>query len=64
MAFLVEYYREGRLIGSTPWGGTLDATKHLARRGVKMHKADFARVMNDASGAEVWSIRDDGSESD
>ncbi|CUI01118.1 hypothetical protein PHA8399_03259 [Leisingera aquaemixtae] len=61
MAYKVEYYREGKLIGSSPWDKDLEATKQFARDGLIRHSCDFARIIDvDGSGAEIWSVRRDG----
>jgi hypothetical protein len=59
MAFIIEYYKEGVLKGKTPWGDTLERTKQVALEGLSRHDADFARIINDETGAEVDSVRRD-----
>ena len=60
MAYRIEYFREGREIGTTPWAQSLDDTIRVARDGLVRHQADFARIVDvDGSGAEVWSGRHD-----
>ena len=62
MAFVIEYYKEGVKKGSTSWDDTLEKTKQVAMDGLIRHDADFARIVDDNSGAEVASvIRSDNS---
>lgn len=57
MAYVIEYYNEGVLKGKTPWTGSLEDTTRVARDGLVRHDADFARIINDETGAEVASVR-------
>ncbi|MDE2182177.1 MAG: hypothetical protein KGJ78_04070 [Alphaproteobacteria bacterium] len=60
MAYLIEYYKEGVKAGDTPWNGTFEETKKVARDGLIRHDCDFARIIDvDGSGAEIWSERRD-----
>lgn len=60
MAFNIEFYREGRLLGASPWPNSFEKAVAHARSYAKIHRADFARIVDvDGSGAEVWSERND-----
>jgi len=60
MAHLVEYFREGRRIGSTPKVGSLQKAKQFSKDGLICYQADFVRVIDhDNGGAEVWWERRD-----
>jgi len=56
MVHVIEYFKEGRQIGTTPWPGSLEVTIKVARAGCKRQGADFVRVVDVSGGnAEVWS---------
>jgi hypothetical protein len=59
MAYIIEYFKETKKIGSTPWADSIDATIRVAEDGLKKHDADFYRIIDDSSGAEVESGRRD-----
>jgi len=53
MAYLVEYFREGRKVGTTPQVGSLHKAKQF--HGLTRYQADFVRIVDqDNGGAEVW----------
>ena len=56
MAYQVRYYREGTVIGSTPWAASFEETKKFARDGMIRHGADSADIVDvDGDGSVVWS---------
>ena len=57
MAYAIEYFREGNKIGDSPHQGPLGKTEEVAKNGLLIHNADFARIIDDNSGAEVSSVR-------
>jgi hypothetical protein len=60
MVYSIEYFRDTKQIGKTPWDGDLEKTKQVARDGLIRHQADFVRIIDvDGSGAEIWSERRD-----
>ena len=59
MAYVIEYYRDTLKIGATPWDAPLEKTVQVARDGLIRHNADFFRVVDDFTGAEVESGRRD-----
>ena len=60
MAFRIDYYKEGLLAGSTPHPGPQNETEKFAKDGLIRHRADFYRIIDVASNAEVASGRRDG----
>jgi hypothetical protein len=59
MAYVIEYFEGTKKIGSTPCADSIDAAIRAAEDGLKRHHADFYRIMDDSSGAEVESGRRD-----
>jgi hypothetical protein len=47
MAFVIEYYKNGKLIGSTPWAASLEKTVKVATDGLIRHEAEYARIVDD-----------------
>lgn len=45
--------------GRSPHAGPLDNANMFAEAGLIRHQVDFARIIDDGSGAEVWSVRQD-----
>jgi hypothetical protein len=60
MAFRIDYYKEGLMAGSTPHPGPQHETEKFAKDGMKRHRADFYRIIDADSNAEVASGRRDG----
>lgn len=64
MTYAVEYSVNGRPLTKL-LDGVLseDTAKHHARRSLTINNAHFARVINEDSGGEIWSVSlsDDGS---
>ena len=60
MAFRIDYYKEGLMAGSTPHPGPRHETEIFAKDGMKRHRADFYRIIDADSNAEVASGRRDG----
>ncbi len=64
MTYAVEYSVDGgpltKLVDGIPLE---DTARHTAKRSLTVNKAHFARVINEDSGGEVWSVSlaDDGS---
>jgi hypothetical protein len=59
MAYVIEYFQDTLKIGSTPWDASLEATVQVAKDGPIRHQADFVRIIDDNTGAEVESGRRD-----
>jgi hypothetical protein len=60
MAYLVEYFREGRKIGTTPQVGSLRKAKQFSKDGLTCYQADFVRIIDQDNGeVEVWWERRD-----
>jgi hypothetical protein len=60
VAYLVEYFREGRKIGTTPQVGSLQKAKQFSKDGLICYQADFVRIVDqDNGGVEVWWERHD-----
>jgi hypothetical protein len=62
MAYVIEYFKDTVRIGSSLWDRSLEATIHMAKDGLIRHQADFYRIIDDNSGAEVESGRRDALE--
>ena len=60
MAFRIEYFKEGLLAGSTPHPGPQHEAEKFAKDGMIRHRADFYRIIDADSNAEVASGRIDG----
>jgi hypothetical protein len=60
MVFRIDYYKEGLLAGSTPHPGPQHETEKCAKDGMIRHRADFYRIIDVGSNAEVASGRRDG----
>ena len=58
MAFVIKYYKDGKLIGSTPWAGSLENTVKVARDGLIRHKAEVAQIVDD-DGNEAAKVDSD-----
>ena len=64
MTYAVEYSVNGGPLIKLIDGVLLeDTAKHTARRSLSVNSAHFARVINEDSGGEIWSVSvgDDGS---
>ena len=60
MAYSIEYYRQGQLLGSQPWPASLQEAIAQAQDQMTRRRADSARIIeNDGTGAEVWSGSND-----
>jgi hypothetical protein len=59
MAFRIDYYKEGEFAGSTPHPGPELMTETFAKDGLVRHRADFYRIIDVDSNAEVVSGRRD-----
>jgi hypothetical protein len=59
MAFRIDYYKEGLLAGSSPHPGPQHETEKFAKDGMKRRRADFYRIIDVDSNAEVASGRRD-----
>ena len=59
MAFRIEYYKEGEFAGSTPHPGPVLVTETFAKDGLIRRRADFYRIIDVDSNAEVVSGRRD-----
>ena len=59
MVFQIDYYKGGLLAGSTPHPGPQDEIENFAKDGMIRHRADFYRIIDVASNAEVASGRRD-----
>jgi hypothetical protein len=59
MSYRIRYFKDGRLVRATPWSGTLDSAKNLARKRLTAtsmrSKATMAEVIDD-SGKIVFSV--------
>ena len=59
MSYRIRYFIDGRLVRATPWSGTLDSAKTLARQRLTdtstRSKATKAEVIDD-SGKVVFSV--------
>ena len=55
MAFRIDYFKEGLLAGSTPHPGPQHETEKFAKDGMIRHRADFYRIVDVGSNAEVAS---------
>ena len=53
--YRIEYLRDRVRIGTEVSAGTLEATQQAARVGIVERQADFAYIIDDATGEEVWS---------
>jgi hypothetical protein len=60
MAFRIDYYKEGELAGSTPHPGPQHETEQFAKDGMMRRRADFYRIIDVDSNAEVASGHRDG----
>ena len=60
MAFRIDYFKEGLLAGSTPHPGPQHDTEKFAKDSLIRHRADFYRIIDVDSNAEVASGRLDG----
>ena len=60
MAFRIDYYKEDLMAGSTPHPGPQQETEKFAKDGLIRHRADFYRIIDADSNAEVASGRIDG----
>jgi hypothetical protein len=60
MAFRIDYYKEGLMAGSTPHPGPQQEAEKFAKDGLIRHRADFYRIIDVDSNAEVASGRRDG----
>jgi hypothetical protein len=59
MAYIIEYFKGTKKIGSIPSADSIDATIRVAEDGPKRQHGDFYRIIDDSSGAEVESGRRD-----
>ena len=57
--YSIEYFNEGAKLQAVPWSGSLEQTLQVARDGLIRHGADFARIIDSDTGAEVDSVRRD-----
>jgi hypothetical protein len=56
--YQIEYFGNEIFIGATSWIAPLEATKQTARDGLKLHRADFVRILDiDKELIEIWSER-------
>lgn len=56
MIYRIRYYKNGDLIGSTPWSSTLEKAQKVARDGLIRHSADQADIIQDGTNEPViWS---------
>lgn len=46
MPYIIEYAKEGRNLGSTPWAGSHEKTKQGAQDGLIRNGADTARIID------------------
>lgn len=46
MAFRIEYFSKGVLVGGVPCPKSLLDAKENAKRGIKLHGADFAKIVD------------------
>jgi hypothetical protein len=53
--YRIEYLRDRIRIGTEIAAGTLEATQQAARVGMIERQADFAYIIDDETGAEIWS---------
>jgi hypothetical protein len=60
MAFRIDYYKEGLMAGSTPHPGPQHETEQFAKDGMMRRRADFYRIIDVDSNAEVASGHRDG----
>ena len=60
MAFRIDYYKEGFLAGSSPHPGPQHETERFAKDGMIRRRADFYRIIDVDSNAEVASGHRDG----
>ncbi|CDZ65229.1 Hypothetical protein NGAL_HAMBI2605_34980 [Neorhizobium galegae bv. orientalis] len=60
MAYRIEYKKSDGSFGTAQTGVEEQTTaQHLAEKTLRIQKTDFVRIINEASGGEVWSIRAD-----
>jgi len=59
VSYTIELYRSGDRIGSVVSGGTIEATKQAALTEMAERGADFVRILETATGTEIWSQRRD-----
>lgn len=60
MAYRIEYFSNGVLVGAVPCPKSLIDARLNARRGLKLHKAEFAKIVDmDARGVVVEIIKPD-----
>jgi len=56
--YQIEYFGNKIFIGATSWVASLEETKQTTRDGLKLHRADFVRILDiDKELVEVWSER-------
>jgi hypothetical protein len=56
--YQIEYFEGATFIGATSWVASLDETKQAAKVGLRLHRADYVRVLDiDKAHVEVWSER-------
>jgi hypothetical protein len=60
MAFRIDYFKGGLLTGSIPHPGPQHEAENFAKDGMIRHRADFYRIIDVGSNAEVASGRRDG----
>ena len=60
MSYRIDYFKEGLLAGSTPHPGPQHETEKFAIDGMKRRRADFYRIIDVGSNAEVASGHRDG----
>lgn len=56
MAYLIQYFQGGSLIGSSTAVGALNQVSQSAERGMRSRRADAVKVCAGGSGNAVWSM--------
>jgi len=47
MAFTIQYLKDGREVAETTWASDMPPTRHFARKGIKLRKADTAIIRDE-----------------
>ena len=56
MRFIIQYFKEKRLLGEKPSIGTMKAAQNAARDGLIVYSADFAKIL-DERGQEAMLVK-------
>ena len=46
MTFKIQYFRDGKMIGETPWDKPLPQTRKVAADGLNRHNAEYAAILD------------------